>query len=213
MSRNTAAVESASQPGQIRLRIAAHVDSVSTPLRLVTGGNYIYTGTNTYTPIGGMATIDPVQEDTDIFPRAIRVKLAATNSAQVVDLAAENLYNKPVTLYRMVLTDALTVVDTPQLLFKGRINTATYVPNDTQYGSYYEIEVEGRLKQNPKVMYYDRQTLWTILGNSGDTFFDQLVNIPNFIGEWGKAPTNFNVPQPGIIPGGGPGTKPGTRPF
>lgn len=212
MSRNTAAVESASQASTLRYSILADVNSLSAPLHLCTGGNFIYTGTNTYTPIGGMASLDPVQEDSNVFARAIRIQIAAVNTSQIVDLTAENLFNKPVLLWRCLLnTQNLTMVDTPQLLFKGRINTANLIINDPQKGNYYEVEVESRLKQNPKVMYYDRQTLQIAMGSSGDTFFDQIVNIPLFVGEWGKLPTDFS----NIGPGGGrpPGTfPPGVKP-
>jgi len=130
-----------------------------------------------------------------------------------VDLTSENLFNKPVTLWRALLDDNLAMIDTPNLLFKGKINTANLVLNDPQKGNYYEIEVESRLRQAPKALYFDRQTLWTAYQHSGDTFFDQLVNIPNFKGEWGKAPTYYGaVPLPPGSPGPGGNPSPPTKP-
>lgn len=198
MSRNTAAVESASQAAKLRYRVLVDISSTTGgDLHVCTGGNFIYTGANTYTPIGGLGSMDPVQEDSDVFARAVRLRMAAVTSSQIVDLAAEQLFNKPVNLWRCFLDDQLAMVDTPNLLFKGRINTAKLMLDDPSKGNYYEVEVESRLKQNPRALYFDRHTLWTALGQSGDTFFDQLVNIPNFRGEWGKSATYYGPPQIG----------------
>lgn len=210
MSRNTAAVESASQAATLKYRILVDINSTTGGnLHVCTGGNFIYTGANTYSPIGGMGGMDPVQEDSDVFARAVRLQMAAVSTTQIVDLATENLFNKPVSIWRCFLAENLTMIDTPNLLFKGRINTAKLVINDPQKGNYYEVEVESRLKQNPKALYFDRQTLWTAYQQSGDTFFDQLVNIPNFTGEWGKQATAYGPAN--TYPGGGPKNPP-TKP-
>lgn len=207
MSRNTAAVESASQFPVLRYRVLVDVMSCSAPIHVCTGGNFIYTGANTYSPIGGLGSMDPVQEDSDVFARAVRLQLAAVFTSQIADLTSENLFNKPVNIWRCFLNEGLTIVDTPSLLFKGRINTANLYLDDPQKGNYYEIEVESRLKRNPRALYFDRQTLWNAMQQSGDTFFDQLTNIPNYIGEWGKSATNYHNPD---YSGGGGGTGPGT---
>jgi hypothetical protein len=215
MTRNTAAVESSYQLPLVRHRLLCDINSTTGGnLHVCTGGNFIYTGANTYSPIGGAGTVDPVAEGSDVFARAVRLQMAAVNTSQIVDLAAENLFNKPVALWRCVLDESLTMIDTPQLLFKGKINTAHLVVDDPEKGNYYEVEVESRLKQNPKAMYFNRQTLWTAMNFSGDTFFDQLVNIPNFVGEWGKQATNY-ARDPGNGNGGrsgGGGGRPGGRP-
>lgn len=213
MSRNTAAVESSFQASQIKHRVLVDISSTTGgDLHVCIGGNFIFTGGNTYTPIGGLGAIDPPVEGSDVFARAVTLRMAAVNTAQLVDLAAENLFNKRVKLWRCILSDSFTIVDTPQLWFIGRINTAKMTINDPQQGNYYEVEVESRLKQNPRAMYYDTQTLRVAMGQSGDTFFTQLVNIPNFKGEWGKIATNGTFEgSPGIGPGTGPGN--GGRPF
>lgn len=211
MSRNTTAVQSASQAARVRFRLLCDINSTTGGnLHVCTGGNYIYTGANTYTPIGGLGTMDPVQEDVEVFARAVRLQLAAVTSSQIVDLSTENLFNKPVAIWRTYLDDGLAMIDTPNLLFKGRINTAKLIINDPQKGNYYEIEVESRLKQRPRALYFDRQTLWTAFAQSGDTFFDQLVNIPNFTGEWGKQATNYGPPN--NAPGGGGNNGPRGKP-
>lgn len=210
MSRNTTAVESAMQQPLVRPRILVDINSTSGGnLYVCTGGNYIYTGANTYSPIGGLGTMDPVVEGSDVFARAVRLRMAAVTTAQIGDLKNENLFNKGVNIWRAVLDEKYTMIDTPNLLFKGKINTARLMLDDAQSGSYYEIEVESRLAQNPKAQYFDRQTLWNIYQQSGDTFFDQVTRIPSFTGEWGKQATNYSAgnPNPGKQNPGTPGGK------
>jgi hypothetical protein len=209
LSRNTAAVESYLQGPTLKYSILCDINSLTSGnIRICTGGNFIYTGASTYSPIFGLGGMDPVTEGSDVFARAVRLKLAV-NTASIVDLVAENLFNKPVALWRCMLdSDKATMIDTPQLLFRGRINTADLTIDDPQIGSYYEIEVESRLKQNPRAQYFDTQTLQTTMGQSGDTFFSLVTQIPNFVGKWGQFPTGYGARFPnGPGPGnpGGPG--------
>lgn len=212
MSRNTAAVTSASQLAQLRYRVLCHVDSLASgPVRACTGGNFIRTASNTYTPIGGFGGIDdPVAEDADIFPRTVRLWLAATNTSQIVDMVNESLFNKPVKLYRAFLTDSYTVVDTPSLLSSLRINKVSMKTNDTQRGNYYTIECESKLRRNARAQFYDKATLQQVYGNSGDTFFNFLYLIPTVRAAWGQLP-NFGIPLTSLPPGspGSPGWNPG----
>ena len=190
MSRDTvASVTSAAQLPVLRYRLLVEVWSLSTgPLFACTGGNFIYTGANTYSPVGQPGTfvgIEAVQEDVQVFPRAVRAWMAIVNTAALADVVALNLFNKPLKVYRAFLDQNLTVVGTPQLLWRGKIDTTKLIMGDPSRGNHLEIQAESRLQQQPRAQYFDQQTMWNILGNSGDTYFQYLPQIPLFRAPWG----------------------------
>lgn len=194
MTRNTAAaVTSASSLPTVRYRLLCEIDSLTGgTLRMSNGGEFITFNSNTYSPLGTLASMDKVQEDSEIFPRALRMKLAAVQSAQIVDLVNETYFNKPVRLYRTFLTDSYTAVSTPEPLFSGFVNMATFRTGDSE--SYFEIEVESRLIRKPKVQYFTREVLQYVMGYSGDTFFDLVPMIPLVKTNWGGqdvSPMNY----------------------
>lgn len=187
MSRNlSAAVTSASQLDAVQYRMLCEVDSLSTGMtRACTGYQFIVFNGNTYSPIGHLGGIEKIQEDADIFPRAVRLWFAAVSTTQIQDVLNETVFNRPVRIYRTFLTDSFTNVATPEMIFNGRINTCEMRFKDPERADFFEIEVESRLKRNPRAQYFNRETLWTIYGYSGDTFFDYLTEIPLANAKWG----------------------------
>jgi len=192
MTRNTAAaVTSASSLPVVRYRILCEIDSLTGgTLRMSNGNEFIRFNSNTYSPLGTLASMDKVQEDSEIYPRAVRLKLAAVQSAQIVDLINETYFNKPVRLYRTFLTDSYTVVSTPEPLFSGFVNMARFNTGDKE--SYFEIEVESRLIRQPRVRYFTREVHQFVMGYSGDTFFDLVPMIPLTKANWGGHNINVN---------------------
>jgi hypothetical protein len=205
MSRNSSAtVTSASYATQLRYRLLVDINSLTNGnVHACTGGNFIMVGANTYTPVGGFGGLDPVTEAVAVFPRAIRFWLAAVNTTQIVDVVNENFFNKQFKVWRAFLTDSLTIVDTPQLLWVGRGNTVQLVTNDPARGNYYEVEAESRIRQVAKAQYFDQWTQQMVLGYSGDTFFDYIPQIPLFIAPWGHA--SYGIGAGGsVVPGNTP---------
>lgn len=197
-----AAVESISQLAQVRFRQLVEVDSLSTGMtRACSGFQFIFAFGNTYSPIGYLGGMDKIQEEADVFPRAVRLWFAAVSSSQIQDVLNENMFNRPVRIYSTFLTDSLTCVSTPEQRFNGYINTVDMKLKDPQRGDHFEIEVESRLLRPPRSQYFNRETLWTIFASSGDTFFDYVAQIPFRKADWGL-PGPVNYYEPG---GGGPG--------
>lgn len=191
MSRDTvASVTSAAAQNQFVYALLVEINSLTGgTLRACTGGRFVNTGTNSYSPIGNLGGMDAVQEDSDPFPRAVRLWLSAANTTQIQNVVTENLFNRPVSIYRCFLNDqGYTVVGTPQLLWKGKTNTTKMVTNDPQRGNYYEVECESRLKRTSRAQYFDLETHQQILGNSGDTFFGYVPLIPLRVAPWGLLP-------------------------
>lgn len=214
MTRDTvASVTSAASLPQLRFRMLCRVDSTSGgTVRACSGGNFVFDGVNTWSPIGAFGSVDAIQEDSDPFPRAVRIKLAAVNTGQIVDMVNEQLFNKPVKFYRCFLDDTLAVIGTPQLWWSGKINTVNMVTLDPQLGNYYEIECESRLRRSARAQYFNTQTLQQVLGSSGDTFFNYVQLIPLRKAPWGSLPYSVGAGQPynnepGTTTGGQPGRR------
>ncbi len=125
MSRNvSAAVTSISQLGTLQYRMLCEVDSLSTGMtRACTGQQFIVFNGNTYAPVGNLGGIEKIQEDVDIFPRAVRMWFSAVNTNQIQDVLNETIFNLPLRIYRTFLTDSFTCVSTPEIIFNGRVNT------------------------------------------------------------------------------------------
>lgn len=199
MSRNvSAAVTSISQLPTVQYRLLCEVDSLSTGMtRACDGYNFIVFNGNTYSPIGDLGGIEKIQEDADIFPRAVRLWFSAVSTTQIQDVLNESLFNKPVRIYRTFLTDSMTIVSSAEMLFKGSINTAEMKLKDPQRGDFFEIEVESRLRRNPRLQHFNRETLWTIYGQSGDTYFDTVYMIPTASAKWGL-PYSVDFSNPNV---------------
>lgn len=189
MSRDLgAAVTSAAQLGTVQYRWLVEVDSLSTGMtRACTGYQFVTFNGNTYSPVGNLGGAEKIQEDADVFPRAVRLWFAAVSTTQIQDVLTENMFNRPVRIYRTFLTDSYTNVSTPEELFRGYINTCEMKLDDTGRGDYFEIEVESRLLRQPRAQYFNRATLATFYAQPGDTFFDYMHQIPLTKAKWGIA--------------------------
>jgi hypothetical protein len=191
MSRDlSAAVTSAAQLPTVQYRWLCEVDSLSTgTTRACTGYQFLVFNGNTYSPVGHLGGAEKIQEDTEAFPRATRLWFSAVNTSQIQDVLNENMFNRPVRIYRTFLTDSFTNVATPEELFRGFINTCEMKLQDPQRGDYFEIEVESRLKREPRKQYFNSATLRTVYAQSIDTFFDYVTQIPLRKAKWGLAAT------------------------
>jgi hypothetical protein len=188
MSRNTdAAVTSASQLPQVQYQMLCEVYSTSGgTVRTCTGDKFLYAAPSTYTPVGPLGGAEAINEGSDVFARAVRIWFAAINSSQIADVLSENMYSKPVKLYRCFVTDSYTVVGTPQLAFYGYASAVNMQLGDTARGNYFEIEAESRLVQPTRARYLDKETHWVTMGYSGDTFFTKIAQIPLATVNWGN---------------------------
>ena len=208
MSRNiSAAVTSISQLATVQHRWLVEVYSMTGgTTRACTGYQFLTFNGNTYAPIGDWGGAEKIQEDSDLFPRSVRMWFSAINTNNMIqDVLNESMFNKQVRIYRSFLTDSYTNVSTPEELFRGFINTCEMRLKDPQRGDFFEIEVESRLQRQARGQYFNRETLWTFYGQSGDTFFNQMHKIPLAQAKWGLA-----TPIVGrdIITGPGPGQGP-----
>lgn len=216
MSRNDfAAVTSISQLASLQYRLLCEVYSLTAgaTARTCTGNNFIVFNAVTYSPVGNLGGIDPIQEESDVFPRSVRIWFSAINSAAIVEVLAETMFNRPCIIRRTFLTDSLTCVATPQIVYKGNVNTVEMKLKDPERGNYFEIEIDSRLNRNTRSLYFNRETLITAYSNSGSTLFDYIPQIPLTKANWGgmtvgggtpgSAQDLLNRTPPGRTPGAG----------
>ena len=183
----TAAVDSALSLPEVSWAILADIGITSGTLYVCTGNRFIYAA-NTYNPVGGFGTLDPIREESDAFPRGVKMTIALVSSQAIYEAFNEQLFNKPVILYKTVLNGP-TIVGTPEIIFKGRINHCSgKVGNDD--GSYFELEVESRLRREARTSFFNRETLWQTY--SGDTGANYIEKIPLYKSTWGSLPNGVN---------------------
>lgn len=199
MSRNlAAAVTSISQLENVKFRLLCEVYSGATPVYACTGVNFIVFNSTTYSPVGNLGGIDPIQEETDVFPRSAKLWFAAVNTQTIPDVINETMFNRPVVVLRTFLTDSFTCVSTPEVVFKGKINKCEMKLKDPERGDFFEIEVDSKLARSLKSLYFNSETLKTVYNQNSNTLFDYVPNIPFVKANWGgMSVTNGGFAPPG----------------
>ncbi len=167
-----------------------------------TGYRYLFAMGNTYTPVGVLGGIDPIQEESDPFPRGVKMWLAAVDSSDLYEPLREDMFNRTVKIWEAYLDpDTFALPNTPELRWQGKVNEIEIRFNDSEKGNYYEVTAETELRKTPQRAYFNRETLQ--LTFSGDTFFDYQYLIPTQRTMWGQQATTF-----GNYPTGGGGQPP-----
>ena len=179
-----------SEADTFAFRTLADIGVTSSTLHVCDGYRYLYAMGNTYSPIGQFGGYEPIQEESDPFPRGVRLWMSAANSSQLYEPFREDMFNRPVTLYRAFLNpETLALSNTPEPMFRGQINQIDIRFNDADRGNYYEIEAANDLRRAPAVSYFNKETLW--LTYSGDAFCDFMHLIPTMKSMWGQQPTHY----------------------
>lgn len=146
---------------------------------------------NTYTPVGGLGEVEPIQEETDTFPRSLVLRLSGVNtwangSMSLYAPLQETMYGRTVKVYRAFLnTTDWSLTNTPELMWKGTIERVNVMLED----GIYEVEAAQDIRRTARVQYFNRETFRAV--DSSDTFGDWQDKIPLFKGSWGGMSTDF----------------------
>jgi hypothetical protein len=169
-----------------------------------TGNRFLFDGANSYSPVGHLGGVEPVIEESTLFPRAVKLWLSAVGSANLAEPMTENLFNKPVRMFRALLSDSMTIVGTPQQCFYGYVNKCDVHLADAQKGNYFEIEAESRIRREASSNFYTTENHDQMVSGvySGDTIFKYVPRILGFQSQWGGQ----NQSLGGSTPHGGPST-------
>lgn len=177
------------------------VGVTSSTIYACNGYRYLYAMGNTYTPVGVLGGIEPIQEESDPFPRGLKLWLAAVNSSQLYEPLREDMFNRPVKVWEVFLDpETFALSNTPELRWQGKVNEVEIRFNDSDRGNYYEVSAETELRRTPQRAYFNKETLW--ITYSGDTFYDLMHLIPTQRTMWGQEATTFAGP-PTVRPGPG----------
>lgn len=166
-------------------------------LEFDTGTEYLWTGLGqidalgqTWEGVGGLATIEGLEEGVDLSPFALRLGLSRLD-AQVGKLAInETFQHRPVTLYLGALVDGALVAD-PGIVFQGEmLDVETTV--GTEGGEVIVLTCENelaRLDRASNVRYTDIQLQSEY---PGDLAFEFLAQLKDYRPTWrGRNKTNL----------------------
>lgn len=190
-----------SEQALVAHRTLVDIGVTSTTLYGCSGAQFLFTMGNTYTPFGSLGGIDSIQEESDPFPRGIKLWCKAVNSSDLYEPLREDMFNRSVIVYDAFIDPlTFTIVHTPEPVFSGKINEVDIRFGDPDRGNFYEITCETELRREPVIAYSNKETLW--LTYSGDTFCNYQHLIPTFKSMWGQSPTRY-VGGIGLNPQGG----------
>lgn len=187
-----AAVTSAAAAPQLAYRQLIDLGITSSTLYACTGGQYIYALGNTYSPVGPLGGIDAIQEESDPYPRSVRMWLSAVDSSTMFAPLQEDMFGRTVVVRHAYLDpERWTLVATPETLWEGFVNKVEIRFGDIDKGTFYEVEAESALKRSPPITNFNLETHWAVLAQSGDTFFSYIDQVPLTRSLWGQQPTIY----------------------
>lgn len=194
--------QSLSAQDVVAFRQLADIGTTSGTLYACNGYRYLFAFGNTYTPVGALGGIEPIQEESDPFPRGLKMWLAAVNSSEIYEPLRSDMANRPVKVYEVFLDpNDFSMPNTPELRWAGLIDTVEIRFDDPDRGSYYEVGGETDLRRTPKRAYFNHESQF--IAFSGDLFFDWMPTIPTYKSMWGQQQQNY-APFPARPPGGYP---------
>ncbi len=187
-----AAVNSALQESLVAYRQMVELGITSGTLYFCTGNQFIYALGNTYTPVGGLGGIEPIQEESDPFPRTVRAWISAIDSASLFSPMQEDMFGRTLMIRHCALNPSnWALVSTPEILWKGQVNKVEVRLSDSERGNFYEVEAESSLAKQAAVANFNLETHWTALNYSGDLFFSLIDQVPLTKAMWGQQPTYY----------------------
>ncbi len=207
-----AAANSASAASQLQYRHLVTIGTTSGSMYVCNGNQFLYTLGNTYSPVGGLGGIEPIEDESDVQPRTVRMWLRAVGSADLAEPLREDMFNRPVLIDHGYLSNSVdvTFVSTPERLWKGFINNVDIHFADAEKGNFFEIEAESSLRRSAEVVNFTKEAHQTVMGQSGDTFFAYIHQVPMIKALWGNQSTTFNGAAPGHWTSPHPGRVRGT---
>jgi hypothetical protein len=172
----------------LAFRQLVDIGITSGTLYACSGKQYLFARGNTYSPVAGFGGIEPIKEESDAFPREVRLWMRAVNSSDLYEPLREDMFNRPVRVYETLLNpDNFTVAHTPEPRWEGYVNEVEIRFGDEERGNYYEVGAISDMGREPVLAYSNKETL--TLEHSGDTFCDYQHLVPSVKAMWGQQPT------------------------
>lgn len=164
------------------------------------GGNYarawdglghFFDGVNTWTGLGVLGSVGPVQEESDLFPRGVRLTVSGLPSSAnpiLGELNNERLFNQVARLYTgFMKVNETALVSSLSMRFYGHIGNIEGKMGDKDGETSFELTVENPLREAPRNGTYSHADHY--IQASGDTLFQFMDDIPTApVANWGKSP-------------------------
>lgn len=159
-------------------------------VRVWTGVGTITTlSTRTFLGFGDLTGIGRIEETAEISPRNLPLVLSGVPRSMVATVHGETYRGRKAKVWKGYLNDGFTVLlDTPDLIFSGRMDTCTIEYSDTTASI--TVNCESRLVdlRRPRVrrLSHDAQ-VQTYPGDLGISFISRLSERPIYFGSRGPA--------------------------
>lgn len=149
-------------------------------VRAWTGFGYLNDGVNTYTGFGGLGKIEAIKEESDLFPRGLRLLVSGlpnSFNALFTELTSERLFNQEVTVSAGFVNEQRALVSSLSERYYGRVGAIDGAVNDPDRGTYFELTVGSPLRAPPKYDMYSDEGHRATAAGSGDYIFKFLKTI------------------------------------
>lgn len=152
----------------------------------------IVVGANTYVGVGEMGGFDAVEESTEFVAKGVRFNLTGVESGLMATIRTEKYQRRAATLYVAMLTNQNALVDTPEVVWSGYMDT---MPLEVAGpAAQIILQCEHRLRNAPP---FSRWSDADQQGRSvGDKFFNLTHLVDGYTSSWGGKGTVFQ-PKPG----------------
>jgi len=201
---------------EVRIAVFVEVEFATGFLRIWSGVGDIIFQTNTYLGAGGLLTVRPASESSNLAPNGIEVTLDGVDPANISLALGEARQGKTLNCYLGFLDSSEALIADPASLFKGRVDTvkideAAETAKVTVFGESRVVDLQ-RIGRRRYTMEDQKRDFPSDLGMS------QVNAIQEWQGDWGKpippdnqvTPPNFDPPEesdpewwePGYTPGG-----------
>lgn len=141
----TAGVSTATDAATAHPAIFVFFDFASGPLRVWTGYGDYTLGGETFSGVGDLGSISPIEEGKSISARGVSLTISGVPSERVsTALNRKEYHNRPVTLWLALFgADGSTLIADEVQIFSGRLDTMTI--NDAGETSTITVTAESRL--------------------------------------------------------------------
>lgn len=178
----------------------ADLDFASGMIRAHDGAGTVIWNGNEYLGGGQLLGFDQIEESLDYVPRGVTLRCSGV-AASIISTAMTEIYQgRAVTIYLALLDDKLQLIDTPETVWAGVMDTM-YIELDQGEGSI-SVACEYRIRREAEGTRYTDQD--QRLRAADDSFFDLIHLIPGYRATWGEKTASFSN-GPGGGGRGGPG--------
>jgi len=150
-------------------------------------GTLVYNG-NSYLGGNTLLGFDIIEETLDFTARGLILRCSGV-AASIISTAMTEVYQgRAATVYLALLNDQLQLVDAPQIVWSGVMDTM-FIELDQGQGSI-SLSCESRLRREAPASRNtdaDQQTR-----SAGDSFFDMIHLIPGYRSSWGDKVATFS---------------------